>query len=173
MIRKATQADIDAVAALYNEAIDYEDTHIKYTSWKKGIYPTADTARLGVKKSSLYVFEENENILAAVILDNYQPIEYKNITWNVVAKPQEVLVIHALCVSPKYMGSGIGSAMIDFAKKIAKDSSCTSLRLNTTSTNSHALHLYQKNGFVAVASRKILLNGQIACDEHTFLEYKI
>ena len=173
MIRKATQADVDAVALLYDEAIDYEDTHVKYTSWQKGIYPTADTARLGLKKDSLYVFEENGNVLASVILDNRQPPEYKNIGWNVVANPQEILVIHTLCVSPKCMGSGIGSAIIDFAKAFAKESGCLALRLNTTATNSHALHLYEKNGFSVVASHKILLNGQIACAEHVFLEYTV
>ena len=65
MIRKATQEDIIPVAELYNKAIDYEDSHIKYTSWQKGIYPTADTARLGLKNGSLYVYEENGAILAS------------------------------------------------------------------------------------------------------------
>jgi hypothetical protein len=55
MIRKANKDDIETVAELYNIMIDYEDSHIKYTSWQKGIYPTAATARLGVKANTLYV----------------------------------------------------------------------------------------------------------------------
>ena len=57
MIRKATKDDIILVAELYNTVLDYEDSHEKYTSWKKGIYPTVDTAKLGVKKNSLFVYE--------------------------------------------------------------------------------------------------------------------
>ena len=77
MIRKATPQDVNAVAELYNKAIDYEDTHVKYTSWQKGVYPTADTARLGQKNSSLYVCEQDGRIVASVILDTRQPSEYK------------------------------------------------------------------------------------------------
>jgi poly-gamma-glutamate synthesis protein (capsule biosynthesis protein) len=59
MLRKATPDDISAVAELYDKAIDHEESHVKYTSWQKGIYPTADTARLGLKNDSLYVYEED------------------------------------------------------------------------------------------------------------------
>ena len=173
MIRKAIQTDIDAVATLYNEAIDYEDTHQKYTSWKKGIYPTADTARLGVKNGSLYVFEEDNKILASVILDNKQPPEYKKASWITRADSGQVMVIHTLCVSPEKARVGIGSAVLDFAKKLAKETDCITIRLNTTATNTHAKYFYEKNGFIVASSQKILLNGQIACDEHLFMEYEI
>lgn len=173
MIRKATIEDISAIAALYNEAIDYEDSHVKYTSWQKGIYPTADTARLGVKNDSLYVLEGGGKLLAAVILDTRQPPEYRNIEWGVDAKRNEALVIHTLCVHPECVGIGIGSAIVEFAKELAKQKNCVAIRLNTTSRNTLAKHLYEKNGFNVVSKQKILLNGQIACNEHSFMEFII
>jgi len=173
MIRKATQKDIDAVAMLYNKAIDYEDTHKKYTSWKKGIYPTADTARLGVKNNSLYVFEEDEKILGSVILDNRQPPEYKKASWNTCASNNEVLVIHTLCVDHENARIGIGTAIIEFAKKLAKESGCLTIRLNTTATNTHARQFYEKNGFSIASTQNILLNGQITCGEHLFMEFNV
>lgn len=173
MIRKATKDDVLLVAELYDIMLDYEEAHEKYTSWKKGIYPTVDTAKLGVKNNSLYVYEDNGNILASVILDTKQPPEYKKIEWGVNAKYNEALVVHTLCVHPKHSGSGIGSAIVDFAKTLAKEKNCLAIRLNTTERNLHAAHLYEKNGFSVVATQKILLNGQIPCDSHLFMEFKI
>ena len=173
MIRKATQNDIQSVAELYTKMIDYEDTHIKYTSWKKGIYPTADTARLGIKTDSLYVYDENGSILGSVILDNRQPPEYRNVQWSVDGKYKDILVIHTLCVDPEHAGSGIGSAIVDFAKKLAKEKGCLTIRLNTTERNTPAVHLYQKNGFTVAGTQKILLNGQIPCGSHLFMEFNI
>ena len=171
MIRKATIDDVSAIAMLYNEAIDYEDSHVKYTSWRKGIYPTADTARFGVKNGSLYVFENDGKLLASVILDNRQPPEYREISWGASAKREEVLVIHTLCVHPECAGLGIGSEILDFAKQIATETNCKAIRLNTTSRNTLATRFYEKNGFNVVSKQKILLNGQIACNEHSFMEF--
>ena len=173
MIRKATPQDVNAVAELYNKAIDYEDTHVKYTSWQKGVYPTADTARLGQKNSSLYVCEQDGRIVASVILDTRQPPEYKKIKWLIDAAYNQALVIHTLCVDPELSGSGIGSSIVDFAKQLAVERGCLSLRLNTTARNFLASRLYERNGFETVAAQKILLNGQIHCGEHLFMEYII
>lgn len=173
MIRKATPEDILHVAKLYDEAIDYEDSRIKYTSWQKGIYPTVDTARLGVKTDSLYVYEENGMILGAVILDTHQPPEYRNISWGAKTERNGALVIHTLCVSPKFSGGGVGSAIVEFAKSLAKEKGYRAIRLNTTTRNILAVHLYQKNGFSIISTKKILLNGQIHCNEHYFMEFVV
>lgn len=171
MIRKATTEDIIAAGKLYDEVIDYEDSRIKYTSWQKGVYPTVDTARLGVKNGALYVYEKNGEILASVILDTRQPPEYRTVNWGVKTGFNGALVIHTLCVHPKFSGSGIGSAIVDFAKSLAKEKGCVAVRLNTTTKNLHATHLYKKHGFSTVATKKILLNGQIHCNEHYFMEF--
>ena len=47
MIRPATQADLPAVAALYEAIFDREDQGPVYTNWQRGTYPTIDTARGG------------------------------------------------------------------------------------------------------------------------------
>lgn len=173
MIRKATADDILAVGNLYDEAIDYEDTHIKYTSWKKGVYPTVETAKLGVNENALYVCEDENDgkLLAAVILDTNQPPEYEDVNWSVSADYGKVLVIHTLCVHPGYSGSGIGSAVVDFAKALAKEMNCVAVRLNTGTQNLIAARLYRKSGFYVVATKKILLNGKIPCNEQYFMEW--
>lgn len=171
MIRKATQNDILALAALYDKAIDFEDSHVKYTSWKKGIYPTSDTAKAGIEKNSLFVLEENGILLASVVLDHRQPPEYRTAHWSISPSYNQVLVIHTLCVDPEFSGSGIGSTLLDFIKQYAKDSGCVTVRLNTTAKNEPAKHFYEKNGFIIADTQKILLNGQIPCEEHLFMEF--
>ena len=173
MIRKAIKDDIESVAALYDKAISYEDAHIKYTSWQKDIYPTADTARAGIEQSSLFVIEENEKLLASVILNHKQPPEYRNASWSVAPPYDKILVIHTLCVDPESSGRGIGTSLVNFIKDYAKELRCVAIRLNTTAKNEPAKHLYEKNGFVIADRKKILLNGQIPCDEHLFMEYVI
>lgn len=173
MIRKATRDDIEKVAELYEKMLSYEESTTKYTSWQRGIYPTLDTARLGVKNGSLYVVEENREIIGSVILDTRQAPEYKKVDWGVRAGYNEALVIHTLCVHPDYSGSGVGSAIVDFAKQLAKQMDCRTIRLNTTDRNTPAAHLYEKNGFVVAGAQKILLNGQIPCETHLFMEFKI
>ena len=170
MIRKATKNDVKAIADLYAKAIDHEDSHVKYTSWQKGIYPTADTARAGIEKEDLFVLEENGAILASVILDHRQPPEYRSVEWSILPTYKEVLVIHTLCVDPDHTGGGLGGAMLDFVKQYAKEIGCLTVRLNTTVKNAPARHLYEKKGFSVVATKNILLNGQIPCDEHLFIE---
>ena len=54
---------------------------------------------------------------------------------------------------------------------LAKEKGCRAIRLNTTTRNLHATHLYKKNGFTVAATKKILLNGQIHCNEHYFMEF--
>ncbi len=173
MIKKARYEDLEKIAELYEKMLDYEDTHIKYTSWQRGIYPTIDTARLGLKTDSLYVFEENECILASVILNTRQPPEYRSAAWRFEAGRDEALVIHTLCVDPICAGSGIGSAIISFAKELASKKGCVAIRLNTTDRNTPAISLYEKNGFSVADTQKILLNGQISCQKHLFMELKI
>ncbi len=171
MIRKATKNDVSTVSDLYEKAIKYEDTHIKYTSWQRGIYPTGDTARSGIEKDSLFIYEENGLTLASVILNHKQPPEYKKASWGCSASYKEILVIHTLCVDPEYSGSGIGTILVNFIKEYAKNLNCKTIRLNTTLRNEPAKHLYEKNGFMIADTKKILLNGQIPCDEHIFMEY--
>ena len=43
-IRKATEADISAVAAIYDALLDREEQGLLSTGWTRGVYPTEQTA---------------------------------------------------------------------------------------------------------------------------------
>jgi GNAT superfamily N-acetyltransferase len=68
------------------------------------------------------------------------------ITYNIVGKECEIVTMNSLIEK-----IGMGSALIDELKKVAKDKGCKRLWLITTNDNTDALRFYQKHGFKLVA----------------------
>ena len=55
MIRPARPDDLPAVAQIYEEILDQEDSRpVSYTNWVRGRYPTLDTARTALEAGTLY-----------------------------------------------------------------------------------------------------------------------
>lgn len=173
MVRKATKNDIDSIAKLYDDVIDYQSANGGYMSWIKGVYPTSKTAEDALYFDKLYVFDTDGKITGSLILDCIQTVEYKALNWKTAADPRDALVVHTLCVSPDYMGIGIASEMLAFAKLLAKELNCSSIRLATNSKNSNAISLYEKNGFYIVGYEKAVLDGKISCPRQCFMEFVI
>ena len=48
MIRRATEADIPSVAAIYGRIHDAEEAGLLTTGWLRGVYPTEATARAAI-----------------------------------------------------------------------------------------------------------------------------
>lgn len=170
MIRKALLQDIDQVAEGYTELLLYEQEHGAYTAWKLGVYPTKETAEKGFKAGSLYVMERDGEICASVIVNQIQPEEYGNINWKYQAQPDEVMVIHLLCVRPSKAGSGVGRAMVQFVVDEARKLNCRAVRLDTGLQNKPAVGLYKKLGFELAGTTSMAIGGVIAHKEHLFFE---
>ena len=173
MVRKATKNDIAAIAELYDKVIDYQSANGGYMSWIKNVYPTNKTAQDALLLDTLYVFDEGGNVRGSVILDCIQPTEYEALPWETKDIDADAVVIHTLCVDPDFMGLGIASEMLTYAKKLAKSLGCASIRLATNSKNVIAISLYEKNGFSITGYNKVLLDGKISCPKQCFMEYVI
>ena len=171
MIRKATLNDINLIAELYDRVIDYQAANGSYMSWIKNVYPTKATASHALSLDTLYVYDSNAKIAGSVILDCIQPEEYEKIQWHTSLDLRKALIVHTLCVDPDFMGIGIATEMLTFAKELAKTLNCSSIRLATNSKNVGAIHLYEKNNFVIVGYNQVLLDGKINCPKQCFMEY--
>jgi DNA-3-methyladenine glycosylase I len=68
------------------------------------------------------------------------------ITYTIAGNSCEIVTIDSL-----RPGNGVGTALIDAVKTMARQSGCTRLWLVTTNDNLNALRFYQKRGFVLVA----------------------
>ena len=58
MIRKACQADIPSIAAIYERILAAQDRGILSTGWVRGVYPTEKTAQEALEQGELFVLEE-------------------------------------------------------------------------------------------------------------------
>lgn len=92
MIRKATAADIPAIAAIYNALLDREEQGLLTTGWTRGIYPTEQTALDALTAGTLYVLEDEGRVTAAAKIDQHQMPQYAQCPWQYEAPPERVLV---------------------------------------------------------------------------------
>lgn len=173
MIRKATFDDIELIEDTYNEHFMYEIEHGAFTVFQKGIYPTKKDAEKAIDDGTLYVYEENHNILGSIIVNRIQPREYKRIVWNKSVKSDEVMVIHLLMVRPSMTKKGVASSLMTYAMELAKKNSCKVLRLDTGSQNIPAVSLYKKLGFQVIAMASMKVGNSIEHSKHLFLEKEL
>lgn len=170
MIRKATFDDIELIEDTYNEHFKHEKEHGAFTIFKKGVYPTPKDAEKAINLGTLYVYEENNDIVGSIIVDNVPPVEYTKIVWGQTFADDEVMIIHLLMVRPSMAGRGIATSLVRFALEVARNSSCKALRLDTGSQNIPAVSLYKKLGFQIVATASMKVGNAIEHREHLFLE---
>jgi ribosomal protein S18 acetylase RimI-like enzyme len=71
----------------------------------------------------------------------------------------EIAAVFSMWVAPEVRGQGVGEALIDAVKAWAKAAGYPSLGLGVTSTNVHAIALYERLGFVDVGDRYPLREG--------------
>lgn len=173
MIRKAIAQDIDQVENIYTELLLYEQKHGAYTVWKLGVYPTRETAEKSFADGTLYVMEQEGEICASIIANQVQPEEYGNVKWKYAAQPDEIFVIHLLCVRPSKAGCGIGKAMVQSAVEKGKQLNCRTIRLDTGAQNKPAVSLYKKLGFELAGTSSMSVGGLIAHNNHLFFEKRI
>ena len=144
MIRKATRADIPAVTLLYEKIHDAEEAGLITIGWERHIYPTEKTAQAAVEADEMYVLEEDGKIIASARINAEQMPAYEFAAWEYAAKPDEVLVMHTLCVLPSEAGKGRGSAFVRFYEELARKSGRLYLRIDTNKRNANARRLYKK-----------------------------
>ena len=154
MIRIATERDLIQVEEIYNELLDHEAETVSYTNWQKGLYPTLTYAKEALEQDTLFVGEENGVLYGCVILNQIQPPEYANAHWNIPAKPEEVMVIHTLCIHPDWTGKGKGKELIRFCEEYASAKDWSVIRLDTYEGNIPACHLYLSVGYSYAGTTK-------------------
>ena len=147
MIRKALEADIPAVAAIYDKLHTEEEAGRATIGWIRGVYPTQDTARTALQRDDLFVLEENGRIVGAAILNQTQVDAYRGGSWTFAAADAEVLVLHTLVIDPEVSGRGYGKQFVAFYEEYARENGCKVLRMDTNSRNARARAMYRKLGF--------------------------
>ena len=109
-----------------------------------GRVSTRNSAKKSLDEDGLYVLEENGQIAASITINQEQPAEYAQVQWGCDAKPEEVMVIHLLCVRPSKAHRGLGHAMVQFILDEARKQGCKAVRPgHRRAKHSRPLPVYQ------------------------------
>ena len=168
-IRKGTEADIAAVAGIYDALLTREEQGLLSTGWTRGVYPTEQTARDALAAGTLYVLEDEGRVTAAAKIDQHQMAQYAQCAWEHDAPAEQVLVLHTLVVAPDVKGKGCGTAFVGFYEQLARETGRPYLRIDTNARNTPARTLYAKLGYTEAGIVAGTFNGipdvQLVCLE--------
>ena len=155
-IRKATAADTDAIAAIYQKIHAAADA---FTGWIDGVYPTRDTVLAALARDDLFVLEEDSRIVGSAILNQLQMDSYAQGQWQHLCNADQVMVMHTLTIDPDCAGHGYGTAFVHYYEQYAAGQGCTVLRMDTQEKNLPARALYRRLGFTEVGIVLCVFNG--------------
>ena len=120
LFKKATLEDFHRIKQFYWDLIDEMSDQNDKIGWKKGIYPTDSFLQESLDRGELFVLEEGGGLCASVILNSACNEGYAGVTWSIECGENEILVPHALAVSPSRQGKGIGRYFMEEILKLAK-----------------------------------------------------
>ena len=159
MIRRATEGDLTAVAAIYDRIHDAEEAGRLTTGWVRGVYPTEATARAALATGDLFVLQDGGGIVAAARINREQVDVYAQVPWQYPALDDQVMVLHTLTVDPAKSGRGYGRAFLQFYERYALESGCPVLRIDTNAKNTAARAMYKRHGYLESGIVPTVFNG--------------
>ena len=143
----ATQNDLDAIIAFYDDVTARTPDMAVYARWSKGKHPTEEGMKAYINEGSMYLYRDNGKIVGAMAVTMYQGEDYHTVKWTQQVPDNKVAVIHILAVSPDAQGKGVGSEMIREAIRLAQDNGMKAVRLDALASNTPAHKLYERLGF--------------------------
>lgn len=142
-IQRPTPEDIPEIADLFRLATDAM-LAAGIDQWNY-TYPLSSHILQDLDSQSIFIYEDNDRILATITLDGCQDEQYRKIKW--VYPGSKPLVIHRLAVHPDAQGMGLATKMCMFAEDYATRHDFNSIRLDAYSRNPVSLNLYRKLGY--------------------------
>lgn len=155
VFRKATAADLDEIAALYDSLCGYLNEHENYPHWEKGVYPTRSTAEMGIELGIQYVCLRDGRIAGTIRLCHVPEEGYRGAAWKTPDDYSRILVLYTFGIHPDFLGSGAGLFMLESVEKLARKEGCVSLRLDTVTGNIPAERLYLKAGYEYIETKSL------------------
>ena len=92
-----------------------------------------------LETESIYIAKIENKIVGYIIID----VKEKD---NVFIRYRKILSIDTLCIDEKFRGQGIGTKMLEFAKRLGKEKNCTDIYLTVNPNNKNAIKVYENFG---------------------------
>ena len=158
-VRKATEADLEAVVRIYDEIHTEEEEGRAVTGWRRSIYPTRETAAKALERGDLFVLEEDGTIHGTALINQIQVDAYEGAPWKNQVRAEKVCVLHTLVISPRAAGRGLGTAFVRFYEQYAAERGWHELRMDTNARNRKARKLYRRLGYEEIGIVPTTFNG--------------
>jgi len=147
-IRKCTQEEAAQVGAFYDKVVARLDADgVNYPKWTYREYPSAISARACAQAGTQYVCTEGDVVVGAFVLNDNPEANYQKGAWSRHIPDGEYMVLHALAIDPDCHGRGLGSQVVEYCIRTAKERGYKALRLDIVPDNIPARRLYEKHGF--------------------------
>lgn len=143
IFRLATEKDLPVLETMYKDIADNLTKNNIKIYWSE-FYPYEEIEEIDIKNKTFYVLEENGEIVGGINLSLSHEKE-KQINWK--NKNAKAVYISKLGVNINFLKQGLGKALIENAKQLAKENGAEVLRLFVVDKNTPAINLYIKNGF--------------------------
>ncbi|MBR5564960.1 MAG: GNAT family N-acetyltransferase [Roseburia sp.] len=140
VVRYAKNSDYDMVEVLMKQV---QQMHVEWrpdiykmgaTVLSKGIYEKA------VAEKNFLVAEVEEMVVGLLFFYVYHRENDSSVT-------RDVLFVDSMAVHEDYRGQGIGHALFDYVKVVAKEKQIAAIELSVNAKNVDAMAMYRKYGF--------------------------
>lgn len=152
IIRTASSHDIPALDALFAEA-RMTIAALGIDQWQNG-YPSLAVIGEDVSLGRACVIDVEGCVVGTFVLITDGEPTYDRIydgAWR-TGDGDDYVAIHRVAVSVKRRGSGISTAILDYAQEVARQLSRSSLRIDTHRGNVVMRRMLEKHGFVHCGS---------------------
>ncbi len=148
-IRKTTDADLEAVMEILNEA-RRTIAQLGINQWQDG-YPTAEVILDDISRDrSRVMVKDGEVIGTFAVLDDGEPT-YDRIYdghWLTGDDSRSYIAVHRVAISLKSRGSGASGELVKYACDAAGRLGMDSVRIDTHEGNVVMRRMLEKNGFI-------------------------
>ncbi|MEF9952716.1 MAG: GNAT family N-acetyltransferase [Clostridium sp.] len=160
MITKANINHLNEIITVLKDTIVSMNAQGLY-QWNEN-YPNEKTIISDIDNEELFVKVEENSVKGFVVLNQLEDKDYEKLSWT--STRDTSLVIHRLCVSPKFQGSGVAKEIMEFTHSYAKENGYEYIRLDTSVKNTRSISVYEKHGYnnVGVISTE---KGDYVCFE--------
>ena len=167
-----TMEDLDELEQLYDGLNLYLSQTVNYPGWRKGLYPTRQTALDGIMENRLYVIKHHGKVIASTIIRNTPEEAYYEAKWQTEDDYEKIGVIYTFAVHPGYLKQGVGRKLLEFIIDTCRSRGFHAIRLDAYAENVPAIKLYEACGFEYIATVDLGL-AEYGLDEFKLYEYVI
>lgn len=146
VFRKAVYKDIDRIYEIIKQAQEYFRQN-SIDQWQNN-YPNPDIIKKDVEKGECYVIEDDNLIIATVVLSFNGEKTYERIYEGSWISDGEYAVIHRIAVDSRFKGKRISSFIMRNLESLCREMGIYNIRVDTHQDNKSMIKMLSNNNFI-------------------------